>query len=550
MSTEENALPNGKPTPQSESSEARPVDDAGAEGSTPEKSRYTLGQRVWGPVLRFSDRQAIIALGEDEMDEGVLDLVHLRDEFGNLSLSEGDQVQAFVVELEPAIKLAPSLLPPPTEVMRRLQEAQDRNETIRGRVTGVNRGGLEVDIDGRRAFCPLSQIEIGRCENPEVHVNHILDFRVIELDEEKRRIVVSRRATLEKEREAALAEFRAQIKEGTEFDGVVRRLQPFGAFVEIQDGIDGLVHVSEISHDRVEHPRDVLRVGEKVRVRVLGIARDKQGRDRIKLSIKTMLEDPWTKIDTLFHSGDILTGEVMRITEFGAFVKIYPGIEGLLHVSQYAPPEAAPGPAPVSAAGEALPDSPESAASPESEIPITTPVEASSAQAGVNEQMPKVGQEITVRIGRIDTQRRRVSLLIRESEKPGSSEVDTSVGEVLEGTVRSIKPFGIFVDLPSLGSYTSGLLPGAETGLPRGANLKRKYKPGDKIRVEIIEVDERGRIRLSQRSLEEREARGEIGGPGRGQGVSTAPPGGFTVLADALRRAQSRASDDDSQSAE
>lgn len=146
-----------------------------------------------------------------------------------------------------------------------------------------------------------------------------------------------------------------------------------------------------------------------------------------------------------------------------------------------------------------------------------------------------------MRIERIEPQRRRISLNLRDSERTEKKpEVDATVGEVLDGVVRSIKPFGVFVDLPSLGQWVSGLLPGAETGQPRGVNLKRNYKPGDTIRVEIIDVDERGRIRLSQRTVAEREERSEAGlisSRGKG-GLQTAAPGGFTALAEAFRKAQ------------
>jgi small subunit ribosomal protein S1 len=584
-------------TPDASTKDTPAPADAAAEPSNASEPKYVVGQRVWGQILRLSEERAVVALGERGLEEGQLDLIHLRDEFGNLSVSEGDEVQAYVVRVEPSIKLAPTLFPPAAEVMSRLKEAMDKGEAVRGRVTGTNRGGLDVQIDGRRAFCPFSHIEIGRCERPEIYVNQLLDFRVAELDEEKKRIVVSRRAILEEARREKLHELRAQIKEGAIFDGVVTRLQPFGAFVDI-GGIDGLVHVSEMSFDRIDHPSKVLRRGEKVRVRVMGISPGKDGKERIRLSIKALMEDPWTTIDRHFHEGDIITGMVTRVTDFGAFVKLMPGIEGLLHVSQYKPRDPR-GPAPatpaVTAEAPSSPPAAEEAPPPESDAPVAAPADGAapsaadgtpavqsaepavqsaepavqSAEPAVQSAEPAVqpaepavqpaepavqpaedggpvtpvaSMEITIKISRIDRQRRRISLALRDEEQHGERKLshDAVVGEVVEGVVRAVKPYGVFLDLPSVGPWVSGLLPGAETGLGRETNLRRKFPQGEKVRVEIIDIDDQGRIRLSRRSLIEAAERGETGAAGVSKGSATSSPGGFTQLAEALKKARGK----------
>ena len=490
--------------PTAETQETTPPEDA---------PKYKIGERVWGKVVRLTESQAILGLGENELDEGTLDLVHMRDEFGNLSLSDGDGLQVYVVRVKPEIKLAPSLYPPAAEVMKKLKEAHEQKETIRARVTGVNRGGLDVMFEGRRAFCPFSQIEIGRCENPEIYINKILDFKVTELDEEKKRIVFSHRVILEEERKEKLSELRAQLSEGMECEGVVKRLQPFGAFVDI-GGVDGLVHVSEIAYERLDHPSQVLKKGEKVRVKVLEITSGKDGKDRIRLSIKALMPDPWTIMEQSMHEGDIVTGKVMRVTEFGAFVKLLPGIEGLLHVSQYKP-----------RSQEAPPEPPADGTPVVSDVPI-------------------VSQEITVKVTRIDTPRRRLSLSLRDEERPGGGgkfDHDASVGDRVEGVVRTVKPYGVFLDLPTLGPWVSGLLPGQETGLGREANLGKAFPPGMKLEVEIIDIDDRGRLRLSRRAFIEGAGDSMMPtGSGKGSALPTAPPGGFNVLAEALRRAQGK----------
>ena len=485
---------------------------------------FKLGQRVWGPILRLTEDQAVVSLSEHGLAEGALDLVHLRDEYGNLSVAEGDEVQAYIVKLKPTIQLAPSLYPPASEVLRRLREVMDRNENVRGRVIAVNRGGLEIQIDGRRAFCPYSQIEIGRCENAEVYLNRILDFRVMEIDEEKKRVILSRRPVLEKERQAKLGDLRSQIREGVELDGVVRRVQPFGAFVDI-GGIEGLVHVSEISHERVDNPEEVLRAGEKVRVKVLGVTQGPDGRERIKLSMRATMVDPWTKVGEVFHEGDIVTGKVIRVTDFGAFVKLHPGIEGLLHVSQYKPrTEDAPG-GPGSGAAAA-------AAADEDDAALPEPAEP-------DDRSPSVGQDIIVRITRIEPQRKRNSLALRDEERRDRRiEHDAVVGETVEGVVRTIKRFGVFLDLPSIGPWVSGLLPAVETGLGREVNLSRKYRPGEKVRVEIIEIDDQGRIRLSQKRLIEAEETGVA--PAAAEQPAAPQPPALSAFAQALKRAEER----------
>lgn len=510
------APPASTPAAASETAGSTPAAESVQAASAADRPLFTVGQRVWGPVLRLTETQAVIGLSEHGVEEGVLDLIHLRDEFGNLSVNEGDEVQAFVIAAGETPTLAPTLLPPAAEVMEKLRQLQEAGQTVRGRVTSINRGGLEVDIEGRRAFCPYSQIEIGRCENAEIYLNHILDFTITELLPEKRRIVLSRRAVLERERQSKLGDLRSRVTQGSEFEGVVQRLQPFGAFVDI-GGLEGLVHVSEISFDRIADPHEALRVGEKVRVRVLDVTQDKTGRDRIRLSIKATLDDPWSKVTEEFHEGDIVRGQVVRLTEFGAFVKLYPGIEGLLHVSQYRPRHPAP--------------------------PSGDAAEADLAPAPTDEQAPKVGQEVFVRISRIDPARRRISLALRDEDRPEKRRVehDAVVGEVVSGVVRTIKPYGVFVDLPSLGPWVSGLLPGAETGLGREVSLARHFKTGEPVQVEILEVDEQGRIRLSQRSIREREERGSAPEGGEQAAIArTAPPGGFNALAEAFRRAEEK----------
>jgi predicted RNA-binding protein with RPS1 domain len=217
-----------------------------------------------------------------------------------------------------------------------MREAQTAGMPVTGRVTGVNPGGLTVDVGGARAFCPLSQIESGFCADPSVYVGRTLQFLVTKAEESRGGIVLSRRALLRKEEEEKSKTLLATLKVGDEREGRVARIEPFGAFIDL-GGIDGLVHVSEIRHERTGDPRSVLNEGETVRVRVLSIGPGKQGRPRIALSIKAATPDPWTGLETRIAPGARIQGSVARIAEFGAFVTVEPGVDGLVHISEVSP---------------------------------------------------------------------------------------------------------------------------------------------------------------------------------------------------------------------
>jgi small subunit ribosomal protein S1 len=187
-------------------------------------------------------------------------------------------------------------------------------------------------VDGVRAFCPASQADLQRVADLTSYVGRVLEFLVTEVDEGKRRVIVSRRALLARQQSEQAREKLAQITPGQELEGTVRRLEPFGAFVDL-GGIEGLVHVSELSHARVAHARDVVTVGDRVRVRVLRVDADER-RPRVALSIRALAPDPWAENAARFAVGMRVPGVVVRLTDFGAFVNLAPGIDGLIHVSQ------------------------------------------------------------------------------------------------------------------------------------------------------------------------------------------------------------------------
>jgi len=292
------------------------------------------GRKVHGTVVSIADTHALIDIGA--RSEAVADLAPFRNEDGTLRIEPGQTLDLFVVEVGDQITLAPALRSDRKAGLDRMREARAAGMPVEGRVTGVNTGGLEVDLGGVRGFCPVSQVELGYCAEPASYVGRTLEFVVTQVEDKRRSVVLSRRELL---RRAAAEEAKqriAALKVGDELDGTVRKLEAFGAFVDL-GGVDGLVHVSEIRHERLAHPRDALREGEKVRVKVLRIEPGKDGRTRIALSIRATAPDPWTTVATQFSPGQRVQGRVARLAEFGAFVTLAPGIDGLVHVSELAP---------------------------------------------------------------------------------------------------------------------------------------------------------------------------------------------------------------------
>jgi small subunit ribosomal protein S1 len=204
---------------------------------------------------------------------------------------------------------------------------------VEARVTGVNKGGLAVEVNGIRGFMPISQISLYRVDNPDEFLNQRLRCLVVEVNPDDRNLVVSARALLEKEREEQREKFWQEIEVGQVREGIVRSVRDFGAFVDL-GGADGLLHVSEMSWARVEDPTSVVKPGEKVRVVILRVDRDAR---KISLGLKQLAPSPWDDVDARYPVGKIVAGKVTKLMEFGAFVELEPGVEGLIHISELAP---------------------------------------------------------------------------------------------------------------------------------------------------------------------------------------------------------------------
>jgi small subunit ribosomal protein S1 len=297
-----------------------------------------VGDKVTGTNAGFGEESAFVDLGGKA--EGVIPLAELRDADGKLTAEVGEALEAMVVGTEAdggglLLRRRPGQGPTtPAEVL----QAHEHGFPVEGVVQGVVKGGVEVTVSGLRAFCPVSQLDNSFVEDPAVFVGRRLQFRISRLEEGRGggkapNLVLSRRVLLEEEARARAEEARAKLQPGKLVRGTVTSLASYGAFVDL-GGVEGLLHVSELGHGRVAHPQDVLTVGQEVEVEVKKLEKDAKGRDRISLSRKSLVQDPWEAEAARLLVGTRRTGRVARLEAFGAFVELAPGVDGLLHVSE------------------------------------------------------------------------------------------------------------------------------------------------------------------------------------------------------------------------
>ncbi len=337
----------------------------------------SLGQRLSGRIQTIDDTSVFIDYGG--RSEAVVDIQELRDEHGEVSCQVGDNIEAFVASVENEVRLTLSRRTGNIQILR---QAYENKIPVDGRVTGFNSGGLVVNLGGRRAFCPVSQIDTGYSKDLASYAGQTHTFIVVEFRGRGRNIVLSRRAHLEAEAARRANELREKLLEGAEVTGKITRLERFGVFVDL-GGVEGLVHISEIAHNRVGHPKDVLRSGDEVNVKILELKDLGGDKERISLSIKALLPDPWDGVIEKVQEGEVITGKVVSVQQFGAFVEVAPGVEGLVHVSQLARSR------------------------------VARPADAVS-----------VGQEVRARIRKIDREKKRISLSIRDVQEEEKKAVE------------------------------------------------------------------------------------------------------------------------------
>jgi small subunit ribosomal protein S1 len=409
-----------------------------------------VGQVVTGRVLHIDDETVFVDVGGK--GEALIDRAELVDAQGNLTVAVGDPIEATVVRSGETIRLSHRLLAG-AQARQGLAVAAETGLPVEGKVAGVVKGGYEVTVAGLRAFCPFSQMDRYRVDDAEALVGRVLEFRISRYDEGGRNIVLSRRALLEEQAARAAEETRKKLVAGAVLPGTVTSLADFGAFVDL-GGLQGLVPVSEISHSRVERPADRLRVGESVTVKVLAVD---PARGRTTLSLKALDADPWKAVPGTLRERQVVRGRVVRMTDFGVFVELRPGVDGLLHLT---------------------------------EIP--------RSRHGEMKKAAETRAELVVLVTSLDLDRRRIGLaLAPEGAIPGAH-VESKVvpGGVVTGTVERIESFGVFV---RVGPGQVGLVPNPEMGTPIGTDHRKAFPPGTELKVAVLSIEDGGkRIRLSR----------------------------------------------------
>jgi small subunit ribosomal protein S1 len=290
--------------------------------------RFDRGETIEGVIVGFGPEVAFVDVGGKS--EAQIDIEELKDEEGDVEVSVGDRIQAVVVSTGGGIVLSRKGVRN-AATQRELEDAFQAGLAVEGKVTQAVKGGYEVRIARERAFCPLSQIDSVRTEDPAVHVGKTYAFRVIEYKNGGKDVVLSRRKHLEAEQKASAAEARKAIVPGAVITGRVVSVPDFGAFVDLGGGVQGLLHVSEMSWTRVSNPAEIVAPGDQVTVRVLRVD---EGTQKIALGLKQLQDDPWTTAAATFPVGQVRTGRVSRIAEFGVFVELAPGFTGLMPAAE------------------------------------------------------------------------------------------------------------------------------------------------------------------------------------------------------------------------
>jgi small subunit ribosomal protein S1 len=451
--------------------------------------RFERGQTIEGTIVAFGPKAAFVDVGGK--GEAEIDIEELKDADGDVEVSIGDRITAVVVSTSGGIVLSRKGVRN-AATQRELEDAFNAGLAVEGKVVQAVKGGYEVRLARERAFCPISQIDIVRTADPAVHEGQLYTFRIIEYKDGGKDIVVSRRMYLEEQQRATEAEVRRSIVPGAVLTGRVASVVEFGAFVDLGGGIQGLLHVSEMSWSRSTSPGEVVAPGDQITVKVLRVDDATQ---KISLGLKQLQDDPWTTVASTYEVGQVRTGRVTRVADFGAFVELDPGIEGLAHASTFAP----------------------------------------TGRPGGWAKSVTVGSIGAFEILSVDTAQKRIGIALVDegSARAASAQGTIAPGTIVTGKVERHEKFGVFV---FLSPGRTGLLPFAETGVDRDADMLKAFPIGSDVEVAVLEVDPTGRrIRLSRRAVAEERERAEL--RDYAARADSAPTASLGSMADNLRNA-------------
>jgi len=503
-----------------------------------------VGSVVSGKIVQITDTDVLVDVGLKS--EGVVPIGELKDDEGNLPYKVGDEVEVFieranfstghaVLSRRRALEMSSIL---------EIEKALEDQETVSIKVLKKIKGGYEVDLRGIRGFLPSSQADVRRRARTNI-VGQKVDVKILQFNRRKKSVVVSRRVILEKEMEGQRREILAGIKIGQVLDGKVKNITDYGAFVDI-GGIDGLLHVTDISWGRVNHPSDVLKPGDDLKVMVLNTDMDNE---KISLGMKQTQEDPWNIVEEKYPLGKKVNGKVVSLVDYGAFIELEPGVEGLLHVSEMSWTKKVHRPENVLSVGDEVEVAITDVNLPERKISLslrqTEPnpwfdlatkykvgskitgkvrnltdfgafieieegidglVHISDIARNRTLQHPsevlEKGQEVEAVITNIEPDRQRVSLSIKDAVPDEWDHFVSShdIADLCEGVVTRITEFGVFVEVAK---GVEGLVHITEIKRAPNQRLERMFVAGDTVKVKIIRVEkETRRLGLSMKELE------------------------------------------------
>jgi small subunit ribosomal protein S1 len=416
------------------------------------------GSVVKGKVIAIEAGQAIIDVGYKM--EGRVDLKEFANPGENPDLKVGDEVEVYLRTVENARGEAviSREMARREEAWDRLEKAYEKEERVEGAIFGRVKGGFTVDLGGAVAFLPGSQVDVRPVRDAGPLMGMKQPFQILKMDRRRGNIVVSRRAILEESRAEQRAEVIGNLQEGQAVDGVVKNITEYGAFVDL-GGVDGLLHVTDMAWRRVNHPSEILSIGETIKVQVIKINKETH---RISLGMKQLMDDPWDSVERNYPLESVHKGRVTNITDYGAFVELEPGVEGLVHVS-----------------------------------------EMSWTKKNVHPgKIVSTSQEVDVMVLEIDGAKRRVSLGLKQTQRnPWEVFAETHPeGTEVEGEVKNITEFGLFI---GLNGDIDGMVHLSDLSWDeRGEDVIQNYRKGDLVKAVVSEVDvEKERISLSVKAL-------------------------------------------------
>jgi small subunit ribosomal protein S1 len=419
----------------------------------------TRGAVVTGTVVDIQSDSVIVNAGLKS--EGIIPISEFKNASGELEIAVGDEVEVSLEAVEDGFgetKLSREKAKR-DEVWRRLEKAFENEDIVKGLISGKVKGGFTVDIEDIRAFLPGSLVDVRPVRDPVFLEGKELEFKVIKLDQRRNNVVVSRRAVVETEFSAEREALLESLQEGITIKGIVKNLTDYGVFVDL-GGIDGLLHITDMAWKRVKHPSEIVNVGDEIDVKVLKFDRE---RNRVSLGMKQLGTDPWADLARRYPANSRLFGKITNIADYGCFVEIEEGVEGLVHVS-----------------------------------------EMDWTNKNVNpSKVVHIGQEVEVMVLDIDEERRRISLGVKQCFPNPWDEFGATrnKGDVVKGTIKSITDFGIFIGLEG---DIDGLIHLSDISWHEpGEEAVRGFSKGDEIEAVVLSVDpERERISLGIKQLE------------------------------------------------